>query len=602
MIPGHTSYSRQELNELSYRYNTSNDRVYDDILTLPNSPESLYLPVNEVLTSTLVNNLVDKLYENYMYILSRCKIAKTDAFESYRGFFEITTDSYTTPVTGLYSTEKINKVTDNILTEDVKSVSLIETTQSGVYGYIIATSTTISMYRFIPNYAKEQNGVLVSVSQGNHEQFVESNNQLEFSDILKCFPGPTDVAYVYDSGRHVLYKYNIKGLTRQDAVILQQETTGRQLLEIVGGVGTAKTSTRFGDVVDIIYSSTDKHIYVLDSTDSQYTIKVYDNQLNWTATHDISLDFRRAAPIKIKQHQNNIHILTTNGDLYTYSVDDLNAGLHNASRVDNLSVIDFDFVVDEHYKDILFSDTTANLCYVVTNKSIYKKYVSRLDRITGNISWVKHNIVGGTFSPDIVTMINRTNTLQDIMLVIGSCSDDEYRMLHFIDAENIQEMVSRSYEEQVFLLDEIKLHPNETVSSFTYNKLLFKLLYNNSVILNNIKYVATVEIDYNADFIYPGIKYISQQEINTINSTRDSNIYVGINELVTTGVFNRVIDSVIDDQQKVLNCIFDRKNTQEFFNSSSLRLVKSPVPHVIYRLIKPDADQTLGGTHKIIKI
>ena len=604
-IPGYTSYERQDLNVAAAKYSISNDRVYDDELQLIYNEKDIAIPTNSIITSDLLNSIAEKLFENYMYMLSRCKLAKTDAFDTYRGHFELSEDTKTQVVTGAYSTEPITNIQNNMLSDDTSTIDLINTTQPGVYGMVVASKTSIQLYDFIPSYKPYQNGLVVPVSQQQGETLVENNNQLEFSNIQKVLLDDNESMYVYDSDRYVLYKYNIKGLTKKDVVYLDLETKGRQLMEIFGGQGTVNTPTQFSDVIDLAYDKSHDQIYVLDRGDTQYYVKLYDNQLNWLDSFNVSLDFRNNTPMRIKVFQNTLYILTTTGILYQYNVDELKLGRYDSNTRVDLDVIDFDFVTDEYYVDIVFSDTSGNLCYVHTNKTIYKKYLTRLDRVVANISWRKHNILSGNAKPKSIVLHNRAGTTDDIMLIVAEAIDGENRLLHFRDTESLQELLARNYEDQIFILSDITIKPNETVSSFVYNKYVFKFLYNNLTILNNLKYVPTVELDVEGDFLYPGIRYISQQDINSIIKTRDNSIYVGVNELITTGVLNRVLRDIVKDQRTTLTAIVDRKNTKDFFDRTVLELSKTPVPHVKH-IISTQYNDTqppaFGGTHQVDKL
>lgn len=604
-IPGQTSYTRDELNLYAARYNISNDRVYGDDLQLKYDVNDIVIPTNSIITSDIINNVANKLFENYMHILSRCKVAKTDAFSSYRGFFELTEDNTMQPNTGYYSTDPINSITNNMLDGNVTTIDLINTIQPGVYGMVISTRKSIQLYNFVPSYKPYMNGVIVPVSQQQGEAQVETNNQLEFDNIQKVILDNRDYMYVYDSGRYVLYKYNIKGLTRQDKVLLEQETRGRQLVEVFGGRGSVSTPTQFNNVIDLTLDELTNQIYVLDRGDDQFYIKMYDDQLNWLDSYNISIDFRNDTPLKIKIHKDRLYILTETGSLFEYKLSELQSGIHDATNVIDLDVVDFDFVDDEYYMDIVFSSTSGNMCYVHTNKTVYKKYLTRMDKIVATIAWSKHDILGGYVQPTSMMLHNRANTTDDIMLITGVASDGETRLMHFIDAENVQEMLARNYEDQIYILDDITIDPNETVSSFVYNKFIYKFMYNNLAVLNNLKYIATIELGFEGNFIYPGIRYISQQEINNIITNRNDNVYIGVNELVTTGVLNRVLRDIVIDQKLLLDALVDRRNKQEFYDSTVLVMKKTPVPHLKHMISTQTSPKTaplLGGAHKIVKL
>ena len=602
-IPGFTSFATDYLNEITYKYDIKTNRLYDEPHSLPIGQNSIKMQINEVVTSESINDKIEQLYQNYLYILTRTKIAKADAITEYRGPVGLTDQIYTQPVTGAYRTEYQQMlqhvVTGNNILDDVTSITLTEHIQYGVDSLIVTTPKTIKLFKFKQLIQDGVNCVVKVISDQETENLVDSNSDLTFVNVVDCVMSSKGHGYVLDAGSNIIYKYNMRGLTVDDRVLLNKQTTGRLLLGKLGGVGSTSDKIRFETPMCLYYAH--DQLYVLDrnSNSSQYWVKLYDSQLNWIDSFNLSLSFTRDTPIKIVVDGNKqLYILTDTGKLYQFSVQQLLAGNYAPYTIHDLNIVDRDLNPDEQYVDIVLSTINTNLAYIVTDKSIYKKYMDKLSSNIGRIDWNRLNIGSGNVTPSMFAINDHHAKLGDVMLILGTdiSSSGRHQLLYNCnDEENIISMLDDVYETRLFKLQDVYIKPGEYISAFVYNKALSKMYYNLRSVIDNIKFIASVEIDSHGNSLYPGVRYISREETSKYDINPTTQDYIGVNELVCTGTINRSLLRVYKKQQDIMEMLQDRSNSEAFFNTTTMHLKRTPVPYIEHKL-------PTQATHRIQKL
>ena len=602
-IPGFTSFGTDYLNEITYKYDIKTNRLYDEPHSLPISQDSIKMQINEVVTSETINDKIEQLYKNYLYLLTRTKIAKADAVTEYRGPVGITDQIYTQPVTGAYRTE-YEQMLQHVLTgenmlSDVTSISLAEHIQYGVDSLVLTTPKKIKLFKFKQLIQDGVNCVVKVISDAGTENLVDSNSDLTFENVVDCVMNTKGHGYVLDAGVNIVYKYNMRGLTVDDRVLLSKQTTGRLLLSKLGGVGVVSDKIRFESPLCMYYAH--DYLFVLDknSNSSQYWVKMYDSQLNWLDSFNLSLSFTRDTPIKIVMDVNKqLYILTDTGKLYQFSLQQLLLGSYAPQAIHDLAIVDFDLNPSEQYVDINLSTINTNLMYIVTNKSIYKKYMDKMSSNIGKIDWDRLNIGSGNVVPQMVAINDHHAKLGDVMLILGtdiSSSGNHNLLYNCNDEENIISMLDDVYETRLFKLQDVYIKPGEYISAFVYNKMLSKMYYNLRSIIDNIKFIASVEMDDHGKSLYPGVRYISREETSKYDINPTPQDYIGVNELVCTGTINRSLLRVLKKQQDIMQMLQDRTNDQEFFNTTTMHLKRTPVPYIEHKL-------PTQATHRLQKL
>lgn len=599
-ILGYNSFKTDYINSLAHKYGYRSNRVYGDQLNLPHDYESIKFKPNEIINYEAVNKKIELIYKNYIYILTKCSIGKTDGLQEFRGTSYINISSYDNTTTGAYKAAYTTQPQDSILDNDVRSVELTDNIMPGSYSLIVATKNRLLLTKFTPVSGEKQSHYITMISTPESEHLVDSENDLEFKSIKKIVSNHKGALFTLDTGRNIIYRHNIKGLTRGDRILNSKQTTGRMLDVMVGVPGDINSKIQFVNPVDIHYY--DNRLYVLDGEASNYRVKVYDDQINWLETYNISLDFVTNTPVSIACNQGHLYILTTQGQLMSYNISQLQQGILIPVMNENVNIIDTDYNKVEKYIEIKFSKTNDNICYIITNRSVYKKMVDNITTVVGYVDWKKHQITTTVVHPIGLAMIEQYNHVGNEVVLLadtiltGHSRAKETLLYHFKDSDNLMYMLNEQYEENIIKLEDCYIKPGEYVSSFVYNKIITKMLYNINLVYDNISYVASAELTETGSLKYPGVRYVSELEVSKyrVGTSIDETNYIGVNELVSTGTLNRFVLDITTRQTNILDLIRTRTNSPEFYHGSYNILKRNPVPAVesylstdfLYRTIK----------------
>lgn len=589
-IPGYNDFKSEYLNEYAYKHKLPSNRVFESKLKLPYTGNELKVKFNEYVDYSTINSLIDKLYTNFVYVLSQCKTYHIDGIYNYRGSSAFVLESYEQTVVGKYKTDYTHLAQPNMFNElDVRSMVLTDHRNTGMYSLILATKDRLILNKFEPIHLPGQSHKITTVSTSASEMFIDSDNDLKFKEIKKIVTNDKGYLFTLDTGRNIIYKHNIRGLTNDDDILLRKQTTGRLLDTMMGTNGDIDSKIQFNNPIDMIYNS--GLLYVLDKDVRNYQIKVYDDQLNWVASYNISLDFVRNNPKSFAANDGYLYILTDEGLCYIYSINELATGNLQADRQVNMNIVDKDYNKTEKYLGLQFSHTNTNVCYVVTNRSIYKKTIDQLDLTAGKIDWAKHSIAHGDVNPILSTSMASNTLPEDLVIVYGASYSTQNAtgqrlrdniLLYFRDKDPQLELLAEDWEQYVLKLEDIHIKPNEYVSAFVYNKMVVKLLNNINIIYNSIVSVPTAETNDIGQSIYRGIRYVSANEVNNyrLTSEKINSNNIGVNEMVSSAVYNRCLSTIIESLNSVLELIATRANTKEFYRNRTNILKKHPVPVV----------------------
>ena len=214
---------------------------------------------------------------------------------------------------------------------------------------------------------------------------------------------------------------------------------------------------------------------------------------------------------------------------------------------------------DETHKRIYFSLENNNIMYLVTNKNIYKKYVSRPQSFIGRFKF--DDQVRGTIGPDdSVREINDLTIFQieqsasgvtymkDEILLYESYSNGIYR---FLEDSGFENSLESEIDEKVLSYDQIKVLPDEPIDIIVYNKLLYKLIYNNLLLLENTSRKFSTVFDSRGFSIYLGFQYLNNDELELLDYNIEPDCFISNNEVVCTATVNRCLKKIYDLQSDI---------------------------------------------------
>lgn len=578
------------------------DRLPGDILQLPYSTSDMKIRVNDYVISETVNYSLEKLHQNWLYMISKSVIPSNNIpnadFSNYviadfkpvdsifpkpqfvnkntdtRGWFD-TPENFVRNsgnwrrnqgiFTGVKQFTKIANVADP------NNFNIIATTNTNV---IMMSGSDTNNIDVLGNYFNKLNPIV------SNNDITHPSNEILFQDIANHVITNSNELYVLDKFHKSIFKFDISGALALDTAILRNDTPGRLMIGQTGGSGALTDKTRFN--TPLMIETHDDAIYVLDHVQGTGTrIKKYDSDLNWKQTYDVS-GFLDTGPLDFKYNPDteNFYVLchrrtfdrtigatTTTEDAYRpadlvvfdsdfnhVKTDALNDDTYNAS------------INTEDYKKLYFSNQNKNVMYIVTNQNVYKKYVTRPTRFIGRF----------LFDEKLIGAGDRFKNLQDMHLFPAQIPDpetpgdvldkDEILLLdtrwevvyRFLEDSNYERSLQTQFDNRVMKFDNMQVDSDEYVSTLTYNKVFTKHMYNNLLLLENTYRKFTTKYDSSGISQYIGFRYLNIEEIQQTNYTVNLDHYIGNNELLLTETFNRCLKQIYNVQENVLDKMQER--------------------------------------------
>ena len=214
-------------------------------------------------------------------------------------------------------------------------------------------------------------------------------------------------------------------------------------------------------------------------------------------------------------------------------------------------------IANETHMNIHFSLENQNIMYLVTNKNVYKKYVSRPTSFVGEFQFDRKNIGPSDTVRDFKNMTmfpvyvsdGITTMLKDEILLIESGRSGVYR---FLEDSGYETSLETRVDDNIVRFGDIMVKPEENVDSLVYNKALYKTLFNNLLLLENMSRRFSTIYDSKGFSRYRGFKYLNNTELEQMNYEITPDNYVSSNEIVLTHTINRCLKLLFDLQEHIM--------------------------------------------------
>ena len=118
--------------------------------------------------------------------------------------------------------------------------------------------------------------------------------------------------FVFDSVHNTVFKFDITGIITLDDAVLKNDTPGRLLTEMVGGVGVLNDKIKF--VNPVCLTTVDNNIFVVDydTTSKACVVKKFDSHLNWITSYNLgSVDTQSIIHMSYSSLEDMFYILNT---------------------------------------------------------------------------------------------------------------------------------------------------------------------------------------------------------------------------------------------------------------------------------------------------
>ncbi len=553
-----TSFNSDILYDM-HSYSMLQDRLPGDQLSLPRALDDIKIKANDIVISDTINMALENIHENWLYLLSNSVIPTNDIPNS-----DYSTHMIVDRGAGVEWVDqtKYNESIPNGDIEHIKNIIKIQNTINPNNFNLIATTQTNVI--LLSGFGTESIDVILNPDGLGQPIYSDSSithpsNGIFFENIIDVAISDSNDLFVLDGNHKTIFKFDISGITTLDEAILKNDTPGRLLTDMVGGIGSVTDKTKFQN--PITQTTKNNIIYVIDQVGSDIIVKSFDLFLSWIESFNLS----------------NITSSTVVDFNYNPGIDRFYILLHDIGSIPKLMVLESNFdvvgiydmidiikhdvnILTEVHKRIYFSIENPNIMYVLTEKNIYKKYVSRPTSFIGRFKF--DDSVRGAIGPldefrslndmsmfvQVVTSVDGVH-LKDEIYVSEQYKDGIYR---FLEDSGFENSLESRIDEKVLSFRDVKIKSEENIDSLVYNKSIYKSLFNNLLLLENTSRKFSTVYDSRGFSIYIGFKYLNNDELKLLDYNLSADNYISSNETVTTFTVNRCLERIYNLQVTIL--------------------------------------------------
>lgn len=592
----------------------SRDRVLgkftDSVNTLPYSISDIKISHNDYLIDNVYNDAINKLYSNWLFLISNSEISSTTSPASSIGCYCLTDIVSTITLTGGILSSTYRTGFDS-------SLLSINTTASGTktlssVNEIFLTKNTDTTNNIVFSYGKENNFIYTTSSDFTSLTGILSGTNVEFNKQYS-FTNVTSVAinneflFVLDRGSSTLYKFDASGILNSDHAtfrtgIQDSEHPGLVLVKSLGGKGKKNSESKLYNPRSLyIYNNL---IYVLDN--GNFSIKIYDTNLNFIKKYvnkNLFKPITNNVPVSIVvdvesdiSNTPKIFLLTSFGNIVKMNLDFSDLQTYKLFEENN-SALDFIYKEHTNFKKLISSDYYTNILYVVTNKRIIKYFKTNFDN---PVSFFDLNIDSENFETINSASVDSLSGIDRVILQT-SLSSGETKVSILYDNIQVKKLYHDNFYTNYFTLSDIRVKPKEIVNAITFNKTTEKIIYNHSAFFENLNKKIYSYYNTSRQVVLSSVAESIFDIPNSFNIT--DNYYIGLNEPLVTDVINRPLEKIYNQQVDLFNIL-----KEEEINSNP----PANVPEILKTLINEeelqliqvsqDSSTVKGGNSIAVKI
>jgi len=538
------------------------DRYISDTLTLPHDYDNVKLDYDTFITNETINEKLHLLHNNFLYLNAQSKLAINDmpldgVWETSIGVQDSPNNfKFNEPPTNTISILSAHEAGGTSLSGFTDATFVKDLDDQRFVGFIPTTNGTrlLALEVEFSSSAPYISGGRAPVERFSNTGIttLEDQTELQFTNIIDVEATKNGKLFVLDN--NLVHKLNVESVLTHASAL---SGVGRFLEQSIGGTTTTATdNTKFKNAVKIALDKND-NVYVLDTALSGY--RVFDKNLNWKSNNLLSNKFKDLAgdlyiDINVDKNTDNVYLLSREGKLTTF--DASGNFLNTTTFIDKIS--------GETFKTITFSEINTNIFYVLTDKSLYKKFVSRPDlsigaykttnilnlpAVSGTESFSFFSAVSGIADRETLFLGSETLNANYAPPVTNSTVGKIF--IEPFEKTNYKSLIYDFYKTQTYDLSSVDINMNEYVSSYMVNKALYKLLYNHMIFNDHLHSKFTGQYLNTGQVELTNIAYLHANETNTLNLSADQDYFVGINEPCIASVINRCIKKIYDLQLEI---------------------------------------------------
>jgi len=546
------------------KYNV--DRLIDESISLPYDWFDIKIKPNDLAVAHTINGSLEKLHNNLLYIIAKSKVPSNRIpLKSNYTHFISTTGALS--ASEWFARDQLSAILPDTTTNDYSKLVcgiLVKNSLPSVNNAILASETNVMVLSAKSPRHSGTPGVSIYSNVSEMDNFTGR----VFKKITSIAVNHDYDLFILDSYDKTISKYDISGLYFNDPAYLVKGTgiDGKLLTAVLGGAGSATDDNLF-ESPTCITTDNKNFLYVVDTSIDLVNnyIKKYDKNLNWIKSFNVTSELSERVPVDILyvQEVECFYVLSSDGYVLKYNRDFILQKSIQLTEIPSTEI----------YKKLVHSKENTNVVYVVTNKNIYKKYLTKLGQTLGKFLFTDRGLG-----------LNDNNDFSFMSIVSGHDGDDVFvgdrangSVYNFIETSQYEDSLYDNFQSQVIPFNNIKIKGDEYVNNIVYNKALGKLLYCHSSLVNNIKSKFVAEHDDTGKKVYKGLRFVLPREMSYYPFYPDIDNYIGINELVLAATINRTLKKIYDVQNNLISGSSAILQTETINVRPSVKLT-TPVP------------------------
>ena len=547
---------------LAQEYGFNYDRSLGVPIELPYTYDDIAIPINEIATHSTINEIYIKLQANLVYLYSLTKLSDNNIPVNYAKIAS-GTPSLLFSTSGAFAWIPTSLVNSN-QSRALSAYGLLEldnlndgkfsatTLGKSRIGFFVSDSYISAL---TSNYDLNTIGVYVSTNK------VTESSKFTFSKLTSIAYDENNYIYVTDSGNDSVYKYDISNLILEDNII------GKKILYVdsMGGTGTFENKDKFNfpSYINIFNNL----IYLIDK--NNYCIKVFDSNLNWRQTYRRKQIFENNTVTAFRPNsKNNLFyfgfedkLLITTPDILPPPTPDPLIKYYNQtmSTQSKYNAGDFTFyslssyfVAGEKIVDFNFSEIDDNIFYIITNKNIYKRFISKPNTYMGQFLLDRFNI---NFTSLRFSFLEKYDEDTDNLIIYGK-NNNTGIFFSFLEDSNYQTILTNN-DLDFYSIDEIKINPEEYSQDWVFSKANYKILLNILSMRDRLVKRFAGKYDSYGNLLFFGTLYLLDNEVQKEQFDYSLNYFVGVNEMFSNSVINRSVKKFYSLQTQMLSVLRD---------------------------------------------
>jgi len=510
-----------EIQEL-YSFN----RILGEDIELPYSKNDVTINPNS-LSYVAFNESIEKMYKNYLFLDSYTKLIINQLPYSNYGWLGSPASSVIWSASSVNpSTATVGQLSSLI---DVRSklnvfnnkLTLICANTGNILLYEFNTDT--SNLELLFNLTGIRNGLNTPFKSISHIEVIDSS------------------LFVLDTIDNAIHKFDISPIITNNTAI---SGLGILYLKTIGG----ETSISNQKLTNPVSLKTTYNGYLgLIDRDTTIKVKFFDKDLNTHLNFEKNKDFVDEIPIDCDYRDNSILILTKSGKIYKYS--------DSSFKLQEIIDVDYTLTTGEYFIKILFSTTDTDIIYYLTNKNVFKGFVSKLGSIIG--PYTTFTGIVNELKSACTTILPSTG--YDLLFLANNIGVEKNVVYYFKDLSSFRTLIYDSYKFNTIPLERIRIG-SELLSDWVVNKSYNKLIYNLTLFGSNIhsSYIGTYNTYGNVVFTNTEVSTVYR----VLSGVTYTNYMVGVNEPVSSPVINRINENIWTLQNEILEAIKTRTTNQ----------------------------------------